>query len=169
MRSYVERTAFGQWGVSIFSTSFPHVSTLYVGIFLTATEAGAFFSSVRIVSLLSMALIAINFVSAPLIARYIGSGDIAKVQFICKISAGLVCPLVIIGGLVIVTYAENLLNFFNGEFIQYQSALYILCGSYALNAMLGPTGSLMQMSGNEKVLLKYTIISYLLDYAFYQF
>ena len=157
-----KKTALGQWGLNIFSTSFPHITTLYVSLFLSAIEASAFFSSIRIVSLLSMPLIAINLVSAPLIARYINSGENKKVRNICKISAGLIVPVVAVGALIIVLSGTQMLELFNSDFTQYDNALIILCISYTLNALLGPTGSLMQMSGNERIFLKFTVISNIL-------
>ncbi|NDW00440.1 lipopolysaccharide biosynthesis protein [Salipiger sp. PrR002] len=128
-----------------------HLSVVVTAPFLTATETGAFFAAHRTALLLSLPLIAANLVAAPLIARAWAEKSPQRVQRLCKlIVLGASVPALL--GLVVISFAGNfLLSLFHPDFVIALGALYVFAISSLINALCGPTGGLMLMTGHEKL------------------
>ncbi|MEM6760484.1 MAG: lipopolysaccharide biosynthesis protein [Pseudomonadota bacterium] len=142
--------AFFLWLSTMSQAVQRHLTVVVSAPFLTAAETGAFFAAHRTALLLSLPLIAANLVASPWIARAWGDGNVTRVQRLCKlISIGAAIPALL--GLVVIFYAGAfLLGLFDPSFSAAIGALYVFAAASLVNALCGPTGGLMLMTGNEK-------------------
>ncbi|MEO0632682.1 MAG: lipopolysaccharide biosynthesis protein [Pseudomonadota bacterium] len=142
--------AFFLWLSTMSQAVQRHLTVVVSAPFLTAAETGAFFAAHRTALLLSLPLIAANLVASPWIARAWGDGSIRRVQRLCQlISIGAAIPA--LAGLVVIYFAGAfLLRMFDPSFATAIGALYVFAAASLVNAICGPTGGLMLMTGNEK-------------------
>ena len=135
------------------------LSVVLVGAVLTAVDAGAFFASQRTSTLLALPLIAANMIGAPMIARAWAAGDLAQVQRICSlIVIGLTLPT--LAGLVLFALAGGwILSLFDPSYAVHKPILLIFATGALVNALCGPTGFLMLMTGHERQFVKILAVS----------
>jgi len=127
-----------------------HLSVVVAAPFLTVVETGAFFAAHRTALMLSLPLIAANLVAAPLIARAWAEGNPNRVQRLCKLIS-LCASLPALVGLGLIYFGgEMLLGLFDPAFQDAQGALYVFGFAFLINALCGPTGYVMLMTGNER-------------------
>lgn len=122
---------------------------LIVGSLLSTTEAGVYAIATKITLLMPMAIIFVNTVAAPTIARLHAEGKTAQLQrMLTRIawgSAAVSVPLCV-GAIV---FSRWLLGIFGSQFETGQSALVILAGGRLLVAFTGSVGYLMSMSNHQ--------------------
>lgn len=128
-----------------------HFMALYVAGLSSATEAGLFNVSLRIVELVVFGLTAITMTIQPKLASALSVGNIGKAQHLAKQSARIatlaalvVCPILLIGG-------HWILAMFGHEFDAAYPTLAILVIGQMVNAMTGPCGVVVSMSGRQKL------------------
>lgn len=142
-----------------------HLSVVVAAPFLTAVETGAFFAAQRTALLLSLPLIAANLVASPMISRAWSENNPGRVQRLCKAIA-LAAAVPAIFGLGIIYYAgEWLLALFDPSFVAAVAALYVFAVASLVNAVFGPSGILMLMTGWERPFVMIQIASQLVSLA----
>lgn len=144
------RSSLWLWLASSALVALPHLSVVIVGLFLRPVEIGAFFAAQKVALLLSLPLVAANFIGAPLISRSWALGDREDTQRVCRTTvSGLIIPSVA-GFLLIALASAHLLRLFDPAFAIAGTALIILAVGELVNALCGPSGFLMTMTGHER-------------------
>jgi O-antigen/teichoic acid export membrane protein len=129
------------------------LSVVVVGAVISFSDSGVFFAAQKTAALLSLPLLAMNTIGAPEIARAWADGNAAHVQGICRLVVTVSSVVTLAGFVPMVVSAGPLLAVFNPSYGDSGSVLIILAASNVVNALAGPTGVLMQMTGREKHLI----------------
>ncbi|GGD65686.1 flippase [Paenibacillus nasutitermitis] len=130
------------------------LNVLLMGMMESETQSGFFSAAVRLATLVSFAMTAINMTAAPLLSETYAKGDWKKLQQVCTTSgrAGFTFAAVIfiafaIGG-------RPLLGLFGSEFTAAYPALVLIAAGQLFGAFCGQTGTLATMTGYQKTLTR---------------
>ncbi|MFS0839918.1 flippase [Paenibacillus sp. 1P03SA] len=128
------------------------LNVLMLGWMEGTTEAGIYGAAVRIATLVSFGLTAINMTAAPFISESYAKKDDKQLQQVLSLSnlAGF-----LFAGVIYVAFLflnDPILGLFGEEFKQGSLALLILSTSQLVSAFSGQTGTLMTMTGQQKTL-----------------
>lgn len=157
-RSTVVRTNPKEWlavGLPLlmmggFSFVIQRADIIMIGAYLGTTKAGIYIAAVRLANLLVLGLTAANFIAAPLISELHVQGKNRELQkIISKIALG-VCGLTIPVAAGMVIFSSWLLKLFGNEFESGLNSLLILIGGQSANALFGPVGYLLTMTGHQR-------------------
>lgn len=147
------------WAAAMAGVLLPQLSVVVVGALTTPVDAGIFFAAQRTSSLLALPLIAANMIGAPMIAKAWAAGDRAGVQRICSfIVIGVTLPTLAGVGLFAVAGGQ-VLALFDPSYGAYKTVLLIFAAGALVNALCGPTGFLMLMTGHERPFVVILIVS----------
>jgi O-antigen/teichoic acid export membrane protein len=142
------------WIIAVLGAFAQNLDVVILGFFLTPEAVGPYFAAVKTANLLSLMLIASNMVSAPLISRYFRADDRVQLQRVLRlVSIGVAVPT-LIAYVLLVLLGKTLLSWFGPGFASAYVPLLILGAGYCFNAICGPTGYLMQMTGHESAYLR---------------
>lgn len=124
--------------------------TLMVGTIKGVSEAGVYSVAARLSLLVIMGLEAANVIVAPMISELFSKGDKEGLQKLCGFVTlamiGFSFPMAL--GLTLA--GDQVLAMFGEEFRVARLALSILTGSQLINALCGPVGNLLTMTGHHK-------------------
>ncbi|MVP00492.1 flippase [Paenibacillus lutrae] len=139
------------------------LNILMLGWMDGTTEAGIYSAAVRIATLVSFGLTAINMTAAPFISECYARKDDRQLQQVLSISnlAGFLFAGVIYAAFLLLN--DPILGLFGEEFKQGSLALLILSTSQLVSAFSGQTGTLMTMTGQQQTLGKILLISAILN------
>lgn len=153
------RAQWGIWGNSVVAATGRNLAVLMMGAFLAPHELGAFFAALRTAMVLELALMAINIVAAPQLARHLASANFSAAQDVChKTIAMLGVPTMLVFA-VFAIRGDWVLTLFAADFGSAHLVLIVLCAGYLFSALCGPTSQVMEMSGHERAFLKMQAIS----------
>jgi O-antigen/teichoic acid export membrane protein len=132
---------------------------LVLGIWSDAREVGIYGISMRIALLTAFILGAINVVVAPQFAALHASGNAAALKRLAQQSAFWTLVLATPAILVIVSVPDLILQLFGPQFKDGAWALRILAMGQFVNLATGPVGTLLLMTGHEKLMRNNVAIS----------
>lgn len=137
-------------GIALMATAQAWLDTLIVAFFRPDTEVGLYGVAARISRTIPIALLAINLVVAPQLARLHETGDLRRQKrFLlkaCLISTAATVPIC----LVVLIFAPQILGLFGPEFGQARLALMFLVLGQMVNGVTGPVGTFLLMANREK-------------------
>lgn len=128
-----------QWGAQFISSV--HVSEAELALLAIAT---------RIALLVPMILTAVNMVVSPKFAALYHQGDMEKTEEILTKSLKLLAVVSSFIFLVMIVFGSDVLNIFGEQYTTAAGLLSILVCGQLINALTGPSGKLLMMSGFEK-------------------
>lgn len=164
-RQYIDKRAHlievgPMWGAALLFACTQHVDIVLLGLFLTPETVGPYFAAVKIASLLGLMLIASNMIAAPLIARYYAAKDMANLQRTLRLIALGISVPTLIAYIVLIFLGKVLLGWFGEGYETGYVPLLLIGAGFAFNAICGPTGYLMQMTGNGRRYLWVMFVTY---------
>lgn len=139
------------------------MDTFVMGVFETDTNVGIYNVCIKIATITSFTLLAINSILAPKIAKSYAEKDVDHYKKLIRFSTKLnflVSSAVIIG---ILLFSKLLLSIFGEEFIKGQTILFILCAGQIVNSFSGSVGIILQMIGKQKVYQNFVITALLIN------
>lgn len=122
-----------------------------VGLLARPEDAGAYAVAVRGSVLISLPLIVINATTAPSFARLWRLGDVAQLQRTVTLSVRGALLLTIPIAAAFVLFPAVFLGLFGEGFERAVGALAVLSVGRVVNVAVGPTGTLLAMTGQERV------------------
>lgn len=129
-----------------------------VGYYLDDRSVAIFNSASQIALITSFMLLAVNQVFAPMISTFHHISDYKKLNKIYgQINIGLTILSFGIMTLVYV-FRDSIMGLFGAEFIEGTTALVILSGGQVFNAVSGPCGYILNMTGHHRVNLYINIL-----------
>jgi len=118
---------------------------------ITGTEAAGFYSAAaRIAELVVFGLNAVNTIAAPIISQLYSTSQHSELQRIVSLAAKGVFLTVVPVAVVIILFGKTILGLFGPGFVIAYVPMVILLTGQILNALTGPVGSLMTMTGYER-------------------
>lgn len=135
--------------VGCLATASQHLVVVIAGVALTLEQTAHFFTSLKVMQLLSLSVLAINFVLVPKL-RNIKSqcGDsieFSKISNLCANSAWANMAFCLVGTSIFALFGGHILSLFGPEYEYDRVYLLILCGAAFITAMTGPSGFVMVM------------------------
>lgn len=128
-----------QWGAQFISSV--HVSEEELALLAIAT---------RIALLVPMILTAVNMVVSPKFAALYHRGEMEKTEAVLAKSLKLLAAVSSVIFLIMVLFGSDVLRIFGDQYIAAAALLSILVCGQLVNALTGPSGKLLMMSGFEK-------------------
>jgi O-antigen/teichoic acid export membrane protein len=146
-----------------------NLDVIMVGYFVSAASAGIYRASAQFAGLVAFGLAASNAIVAPLIAELFSSGQRNELRAVLRYSVAMVTVGSIAAVLFMGIFGSSLLGIFGYEFRGGYQALLILLVGQTMNALCGPTGFLMTMTGHEyeamRIFVVATVVNILLNLA----
>ncbi len=134
------------------------IDTQVMGIYETNTNIGIYNVCLKLATLTTFSLQAINSILAPKIAKsYNEGGDDYKnlISFSTKLNFIISLLLVVL----ILVFQNYLLNLFGEEFVKGSLILIIFCIGQIINSFSGSVGVILQMVGKQKVYQNYVVLA----------
>ena len=135
--------------MSVMGVLIGNLDTVLVGYFVDADSAGIYRASAQLANLVSFGLAASNGIMAPVIAELYSSGKKDELHKTLRYSVALVAFVGVGGAIVMAAAGPLALQLFGSEYQAGYQALLILLGAQAINALCGPTGVMMAMTGHQ--------------------
>lgn len=141
------------------------LNVLMMGIFVGETESGIFSAAVRLATLVSFMLTAINMTASPLISESYAKHDFRTLQQVCTSSgrAGFAFAAVVF--LYFVFLGKWTLGLFGADFTAAYPALLILAFGQLFSAFCGQSGTVATMTGRQNVLTKVLAVAAVMNAA----
>jgi len=127
---------------------------LLLGWFVPVEEIGVYNVSARLAELTSLALVVSNLIVAPMIAGYYQRHESDRLQRLLTFSGRLVAATTLLALLAVVVFGEWVLGWYGEVFTGGYEVLLILSAGQLLNALFGPVGYLLIMTGHSGVALR---------------
>jgi O-antigen/teichoic acid export membrane protein len=134
------------------------IDTPLVGLYLTKAETGQFFAVQKTASLLIIVLWATIIVAAPNFSRLYHSRQVHELQRISRSFAISVGSLSLAIYFVFFVFGRFLLGLFGPSFTDMTLELRIMSTGYLIDALCGPAGVLLLLSGHERLHLKILLV-----------
>lgn len=162
------RVSLSMFFISSMSLIMHWTDTFMLGMFRTEAEVGVYTVALRVATLTSLSLFAINSIAAPKFAELYAKNDMEGLKNTVQHSTRLIfwtsAPVL----LVFVLFPSFVLGIFGADFKEGAIALVILSAGQFINAISGSVGYFMNMTGREKafqnILLLATLINVVLNY-----
>lgn len=123
---------------------------LVVGFMLEKADVAIYSVAIRIASVISFVLVAVNAIAAPTISELYHDGKEKELRKLAKDTAKMVFWPTVALVIVIVLFSNLILSLFGEAYVQGKWTLYILCVGSVVNAMMGSVAYLLNMTGHEK-------------------
>lgn len=144
------------------------IDRLMLGFFKTPYDVGIYAVAIKLATITSMVLVAINTIVAPKFSELYWSHNLEDLRKIIKFSSKIIffssTPILII----YLFFSRQILSFFGQEFIQGSAALVILSIGQFINSASGSVGYFMDMTGHHisirNIVLLAAIINIILNY-----
>lgn len=144
-------------GIPLFLASSLHLviswtDTLVLGIFHESTAVGVYEIALRMSTVVTYVLVAINAVVAPRYAALWSDGDTEDLESLARtvlVASAILSSFVGIG---LVVFSTPLLGLFGSEFVAGEGPLHILLVGQWVNAATGSVGYLLIMTGRERLM-----------------
>jgi O-antigen/teichoic acid export membrane protein len=144
-----QRVALPLFWITLLNVAMQRVDVLIIGAQLGTGAAGVYSAASRLALLVSFGLVAVNAWVAPSIADLHARGERDELQRTVRTAARVITAFTLPVSLAIALLAAPLLGLFGASFASGREALWILCIGQIVNALLGPVGYLMTMTGNQ--------------------
>ncbi|WP_417679875.1 lipopolysaccharide biosynthesis protein [Roseibium sp.] len=151
IKTDISRAGWGLWIGSVVDPISAHSATVIVAIVLGAPTAGAFFAADKIAKLLALALMGVNLVISPLIARNYYSQNLQEVRLLTLFGCLISVIAAGVGFLIYLYFGKFALSLFNPEYVEYYKILIVLSLGQIVNCACGPVGTLVQMAGYQNL------------------
>jgi O-antigen/teichoic acid export membrane protein len=122
---------------------------LLLGSLAGVTEAGLYAAASRVSGVIVFGLTAVNAWAAPLIADLHTRGDGPGLQRLVRLAAQGIFLFTAPLALFVAIFGVQILSLFGPDFADAYRALLVLAGGQLVNALVGPVGLLMTMTGRQ--------------------
>ncbi|MBU1642565.1 flippase [bacterium] len=140
--------------------------TIMIGMFMDEGSVGIYGVALKVATITSITLMAINSMAAPKFAEFYSKNDMNSLQHVVTHSSRLIfwtsLPILIVS----IVFPQQLLGIFGEEFKSASWALIILSIGQFVNAVSGSVGYILQMTGKEKVFQYIILASMVLNITF---
>ena len=137
--------------------------TLMIGSFMGEYQVGIYNVAVKVALFTTLTISAVNSIVAPKISESFNNGKSREFKEIIYYSTRLIFYSTLPVLLFIFIFPEVILSFFGKEFIVAKMTLLILTMSQAINALSGSVGTILNMTGKQKVYGNILLIALLIN------
>ena len=123
---------------------------IFIDLLLTSFDAGVFLASLRIRIIIMFGLNAMNVVFSPDIAKLYKEGKIGELNEIIKTANYLIFAFSLLFVMGVLLFSKSILSVFGNDYIEGSTVLIIICLANLVEATFGMTGSILNMTGNQR-------------------
>lgn len=122
-----------------------------LGFFFGAGEVGVYYAAARTAFLISFILAAVNAVVAPKISPLYNKADRMRLQGLVSGGTRLSGSVALLATALMIAFSQPILQLFGEEFVVAKTSLIILALGHLVNAVTGPVGYLLHLTGHQRV------------------
>lgn len=149
-------------GLSLISS---RLDVIMLGMLSDIEQVGIYSAASRVADVVVFGLVSANAVVAPMIARLHATGRHDDLQKVVGLAAKGICLLTLPLALALLLFGQQILGMFGSGFSAGYPVLVILVCGQLVNALAGPVGYLMTMTGHQNHAARIVGISALLNLA----
>lgn len=139
------------------------IDVILLGLLSTSENVGAYAAASRIADVIVFGLASANAIAAPLIAGLHAAGKREELQTLVKSAARGILAFTLPLALGVLVFGREILALFGDGFAAGYPVLAILVAGQLVNALAGPVGFLMTMTGAHRAAVKIVASSALLN------
>ncbi len=125
--------------------------TIALGFFRSEVEVGIYDIALRIAAIQMFTLTSVNSIAASKFSECYSSGDMEGFRKITRYATRMIFWTTVPVGLVLIAFPTPISGFFGDEIKGGATALVILVVGYFTNAISGPVGNILNMTGHQVV------------------
>jgi O-antigen/teichoic acid export membrane protein len=153
----IYRFAIPVMGAAVASPLVTWTDILLLGFMVPSESVGYYEAAYQTALLLSFGLATLNAIFPPLASELYGSSRMERLDEVYSIATKWVTAVTLFGAGFVVVFATEILQLFGGSFVTARLALVLLVVGQVVNAVIGPGGYLLSMSGHERLELLNTV------------
>ena len=135
--------------IGLVSVLLSRADVVIIGFMGEKEDAAVYAVVDRVSGLLVFGLSAVNAILAPTISELFHKGKISQLQVYISKLVGRMFAVTLLGAVVMVVFAQDILLLFGAEYTEYSRVLVILVVAQLVNVYFGPVGPIYQMTGNQ--------------------
>lgn len=151
--------------INLLNMAIQRSDVLVIGSLLGPAKAGLYAPARRVATLIGFGLVAVNAWAAPMIADLYSRAQQERLQRLVHRAAQIVFAVTLPLTAGVLVLGRQLLALFGPEFSASYPALAILAGGQIVNALAGPVGFLMTMTGHERTAVRILAVNAVLNLA----
>ena len=125
------------------------VETIILGYFVVAEQVGIYTVAMKIAAIGAIVLMSLNMVFSPLISQLYAQERKGELRELYKVVTRWAFSLSLPVYMLIAWYSTPIATLFGQEYSAGAGVIVILCGGQLINALTGPSGILLLMSGHS--------------------
>ncbi len=137
--------------------------TIILGMYEDSSVVGLYSVALKIATVVSFSLQAVDSILAPKLSHAFHADNYTLFRRLIKFSTYINAVFSITSVLGIFLFKDFILNIFGPEFIAASTAMIILSLGQLFNSVIGPVGSIFQMTGHQKVFQNILIVSFVIN------
>lgn len=152
-------TAIPLWflvGLTLISN---RIDVIMLGMLSEVENVAIYTASSRVADVIVFGLVSANAIAAPMIARLYATGRYDELQKMVRLTAKGIFFFTMPIALAVLLFGPYLLRFFGQDFPAGYPVLAILVAGQLVNALAGPVGSLMTMTGHQTQAAQMTAVA----------
>ncbi|MCC5922421.1 MAG: oligosaccharide flippase family protein [Crocinitomicaceae bacterium] len=161
-RKELMKTSYPMMVTGISSGLMSSMPIFFLDYYTSQAEVGIYSVAFRLASLVSLILVVVNTIAAPKFAELYWAGKMNELQKVITQSAKMMFWVALSSTVILVGGGKAILAFFGNEFQTGYWVLLFLSIGQLINALTGSVSILFNMSGNQNILRKINIISFLM-------
>lgn len=136
---------------------------IILGVYETSETVGIYHVTLKVAMLTSFTFQALDSILAPKLSKAYHDNEMKTFNNLVKFSTkiNLIIATIIVIGLI--TFRTPILSYFGEEIIAGSTVLIILALGQLINAICGPVGSILQMTGHQKVFQNILFIALIIN------
>jgi O-antigen/teichoic acid export membrane protein len=139
------KASLGMSIISVVSAADGYIFSILTAKFMTEKDAGAVFSCVKTIEVISIFMMAVTLVFSRDFSKCIAESDSKLLQRKCNTAVLLQATPVMFCFIFIVIFSKEVLSVFGSEYADYSELLNIMALGMLINTLSGSTVSLMQL------------------------
>lgn len=147
------RTAMPLYATTVMRVITLQAGLLIIGTFLPAQEAGVYSVILRLADLVVFGVGLVDAIAAPMIAELYHAGKFDELQLLVQRATRITFAVATCAALGLYAFGDWILGLYGEDFTTGLHAMGIIMFAYLLQALVGPVGYMISMTGQENRLI----------------
>lgn len=149
--------------IQILNQSSNFLPIFIMGIYLTSSDIGIFNIAQQTTLLISFMLTSINLVFAPTISQFHSQKKFKELKGFYEETTRWILTIGGFLSILLILNSNFIMRLFGDGYVNYGYILIVLAFGQLINASTGSSGYLLLMTGNQKLMLKFTLIQVIIS------
>lgn len=122
---------------------------IMLGAYLGTAEAGIYSTASEVSGIMEVGLAGVNSMLAPMVSEFYHTGQTEQLRRVVTLAARAVFVYMVTAMMVMSFSGRIVLSLYGSKFVEAYVPLLVLLGGQVVNAMVGPVGLIMTMTGHQ--------------------